>query len=61
MKKTEKNRKKVVYHSMEEIERKFFPKSVEEQRLLQMEKDPHAYGVSLAMESLQKIAHQLAR
>lgn len=61
MKRTEKNKKKIVYHSIEEIEKKFFPKSMEEKRLLQMEEDPRAFGVNLAMESLQRIAHQLAR
>lgn len=56
-----KNKKTGVFHSMEEIERTFFPKSVEEKRLSQMEEDPRAFGVNLAMESLQKIAHRLAK
>jgi|GEM_PF-4801999 hypothetical protein len=61
MKKTEKNKKKGVYRSMEEIERKFFPKSMEEKRLSRMEGDPHTFEVDLAMESLQRVARQLAR
>ena len=61
MKKADKNKRKGVYRSMEEIEGKFFPKSVEEKRLSQMEEDPRAFGVNLAMESLHKVAHRLAK
>ena len=52
------NKKEQVYHSMEEIEKKFFPNS-RKRRLLETEEDPHIFGADLAMESLNKIKHLL--
>jgi len=61
MQNAEKNNKKETYHSMDEIERKFFPNSAEKKRLSQIDEGPRAFGVNLAMESLQRIARQLAK
>lgn len=53
-------KKKQIYRSMAEFEKKFLPKSFEE-RMAERPKDAQALGISLAKESLNKIRSQLAK
>jgi len=52
-------KKKQVYRSMMEFEKRFFPKSFEK-RMAEKPTDAQALGVSLAKESLEKIRRRLA-
>ena len=47
------------YHSIEEFNKRFFPKSVDEE-LAQID-DPHIFGMKLAEESLKMIEKELAK
>ena len=53
-------KKKQLYRSMKEFERKFFPKSFKE-KMAETPTDAQALGVSLAKESLEKIRERLAK
>ena len=53
-------KKKQVYRSMMEFEKRFFPKSFEK-RMAEKPTDAQVLGVSLARESLGKIRRRLAR
>lgn len=57
MKKAKK--KRGVYCSMKEFEKKFFPKSVQARKAREIT-DPYSMGVSLADECLRKIRKELA-
>lgn len=51
-------KKKQVFRSMVEVEKKYFPKSFEK-RMAEKPTDAYALGISLAKESLDKIRGQL--
>ncbi|MEA2074127.1 MAG: hypothetical protein U9O85_00050 [Euryarchaeota archaeon] len=52
-------KKKQIFRTMMEFERKYFPKSFEK-RMAEKPTDAHALGISLAKESLDTIMRQLA-
>jgi len=52
-------KKKLIYHSITEFERTFFPKSFEK-RMAEKPTNDQSLGASLAKESLEKIKGQLA-
>ena len=54
------SKKKQVFRSMIEFEKKYFPKSYE-QKMTEKRKDARALGISLAEESLNKIRARLAK
>jgi len=56
----EKSKKQHVYRSMEEVAKKFFPKTWEK-RQAERPEDAEALGISLAKESLNKIREQLTK
>jgi len=53
-------KKKQVYRSMMEFEKRFFPKSFQK-RMAEKPTDAQVLGVSLAKESLEKIKGRLAQ
>lgn len=52
------NKRKQVFRSMMEFEKKFFPTSFE-RKMAENPTDAHALGVSLAKESLERIRERL--
>ena len=51
--------KQKAYHSINEFERKFFPKHYKEKLKEEQMKDPKKYGTTLATELLKNIKRQL--
>lgn len=52
-------KKKQIFRSMAEFEKKYFPKSFEK-KMAEKPKDARALGISLAKESLEEIRERLA-
>lgn len=55
-----KNKKSQVFHSLMEVEKKYFPKAFEK-KMAQKPEDARAMGTQAAKESLKRIAEQLAK